>query len=118
MQQSLLRTQTSQQSGFMRRPQRGVYQQIPPDVLYSATAGWMMSWTPPASRSEALARLGDIFPNIEEQGRVCRALARLPDGEVVNLFAAPSKELVKATLAALLAESTGELFPGQVPGGR
>jgi hypothetical protein len=74
----------------------------------------MMAWRAPASRSEALAQVGDIFPDsIEDQGRVCRALARLPDDEVVNLFAAPTKGLVEATLRALLAESTGKLSLGR-----
>ena len=72
-----------------------------------ATAG--STWSPPATRSEAVARVGDLFPdNLEGQGRVFRALAPLPDGEMVNLFAAPSREAVVATLMNVLAESTGE----------
>jgi hypothetical protein len=75
----------------------------------------MASWSPPATRAEAVARVGDLFPdNLEGQGRVFRALARLRDGEVVNLFGAPSREAVEATLMNVLAESTGESCLGTV----
>jgi hypothetical protein len=75
----------------------------------------MASWSPPTTRSEALARMEVIFPDsIEEQGRVFRALARLSDRVVLNLFAPPSMKAVKATLRAELTENTGESCLGTV----